>query len=241
MGACRPDKVNFYEFHEQYLKGKKASKSRAKGILGTKFQKFIYDEFNIPEKKIPHCSLWDIPVEFNVFSDMPVNIKSGGFGNAIYFADLNRQYNIDEDFELVIGPWEMYFGKPRISNIFHVIVDKNVWRKEVWGYDFPYEEIIELKEYIEALSPQLNGAEKDEEREFCNAVNADIMTRVSGAVNSHVKIGTASTNPYYCQRRLQCGIALDDLNRILNINLRERADKHVLWGKEIILSKIDLN
>ncbi len=85
---------------------------------GFVFQQWVMDTFFPANKEDAngaesYTAKWDVPKECNnsskipaEFRHIPVSIKSVKYGTPVYFGDALRQYDISENFLLIVGFWK---------------------------------------------------------------------------------------------------------------------------------------
>ena len=81
-------------------------------LHGFDFENWIKKTF-FADFTVSYSSKWDVPAEFNrlenvpeAFQHLPVSIKTCKNRCPIGFGDALRQFNVDEDFLLIVGFWE---------------------------------------------------------------------------------------------------------------------------------------
>lgn len=95
-------------------------------------KKTFFDEFSVP---FPYSNKWDIPTEFNTlqivpkeFRNLPVSVKTCKNLSPIGFGDALRQFEIDEDFLLIVGFWEQSDGNKNFVAVEAVKVTVEDWK-----------------------------------------------------------------------------------------------------------------
>lgn len=161
---------------------------------------------------------WDIPAAVNrTHGGVPVNPKAAKYGTAVDLGDALRQFDIAEQFILVIGYWRQEGGQKRFVNIVAPTITPEQWSR-LWG-SITRTDLAQLDALIKDRS--LTPAEA---RRAAQALKRTAPFRDSIIV-LNPKIDSRG------QRRLQCSLRFADVFK----HLAPAADPAVqanpeLWG-----------
>ena len=97
------------------------------------FEKWIRDTFFDGYVLANYTQLWDIPKEVNKrYGNVPVQIKMAKYGTSVDLGDALRQFQINEEFLLIVGYWKQEGARKRIVNIVAASVNPALW-KSLWA------------------------------------------------------------------------------------------------------------
>lgn len=103
-------------------------------LHGFDFENWIKKTF-FADFAVSYSHKWDVPAEFNIldivpkeFRHLPVSIKTCKNRCPINFGDALRQFNVDEDFLLIVGFWEQNGVNKNFVSVEAVKITAQIWR-----------------------------------------------------------------------------------------------------------------
>lgn len=165
---------------------------------GYVFEKWVRDTFFDGYVLENYTQLWDVPKDKNKnYGGIPVQIKMTKYGTAVDLGDALRQFQIDENFLLIIGYWKQEGDKKRIVNLVPIVVESKLWRR-LW-------QPIEWQDL-----KTLDAVIKDRTRDYKD-VRADAKKHKRRAPFSQAQMVLNPKIDSKTQRRLQCSLRFDDV------------------------------
>lgn len=190
-------------------------------IHGFKFEDWLKKTFF----DIYYTSEWDIPEKLNPNpAGGPISIKTAKWRCSVYFGDALRQFQINQQFTLIVGFWKSEANKKKIVKILEAVVSLKKW-KEIWK-PLTIETLMELDNLIKDRSVSPEAARKH------------IQERLSNLRNSKPTIITL--NPKIdskTQRRLQCSLSFPNFFKYLAGIAPDAVEEDtvfLLWGEKLI-------
>ncbi len=181
---------------------------------------------------LTYTAKWDIPPAINPITGKGVSIKTAKWKNSIGMGDALTQFEINEDFELLVAFYEDGKRK-KIVNLNLVEIKVEQW-KQMWG-NLSEENLIHLNNLIKDKSKRnLKGLELDTFRKSIQKDKKTLLREYNGCISLNPKIDSKN------QRRLQCSIPFKTFFKKFKLKKRKMV-KYVLWGKEICLSTVRLD
>jgi len=170
---------------------------------------------------IYYTSEWDIPKELNPNKrGGPISIKTAKWKSSIYFGDALRQFDINEDWTLIVGFWKNQGKKKKIVKITESLITKENWRG-YWG-SITRAEIARLDTLIKNRRKSYNVIRK--EAQACKSM----LKQKSNLITLNPKIDSKA------QRRLQCSIPFTKFfEHIIQEPEPEEDGEFFLWGQKI--------
>jgi len=205
----------------------KRTERQAHGFI---FQDWVVGKF----LDMAYTADWDIPKKINHITNKNVSIKtslwkSGGVG----LGDILNQFNINDDFQMLVAFYEIIKDRKKVVNIQLVTISKDKWR-EMWG-NLKEEDLYKFIGLVKSShGKNLSGQELDDFRENIQKEKKEIFKDYDGKFSIHPKIDSKK------QRRVQCSLPFNTFFREFNIE-NEKMETYNFWGKEIKLSSIKLD
>lgn len=156
------------------------------------FENWVKDTF-FDSYRGGYSDKWDIPAKFNKkFGNLNVSIKTAKYGSTIGLGDALRQFDINDDFLIIVGFWKQNGKYKKIVNVSSVVVNSKVWRK-LWQ-PVNFTELIKLDRLIKNTSLHYTVVRKM--AQDLKKINPYSLCKIT--LNPKIDSKT--------QRRLQCGI-----------------------------------
>ena len=204
----------------------KQTERQAHGFI---FQNWVIGKF----LNMAYTTKWDIPAKVNSLTHKSISIKIAKWKSSVYLGDALRQFNIDEDFEMLIAFYVNNRDKKKIINMQLINISLNKW-KELWG-NMSREKLIELNNLIKSSKGRgLIGKELDEFRKLIQDNKKELLKNYNGKITLHPKIDSKT------QRRLQCTISFNTLFREFPLN-KKIMKTYNFWGEIVQLSEIKID
>ena len=164
---------------------------------GLLFEQWLRDTFFGGYKPQNYTQKWDIPASANLdHGRMPVNPKATKHGTPIGLGDALRQFEINEDFLLIVGFWEQVTpAEKRWTNVQAVTVAPEVWKK-LW-FPVTQADLDKLNAVIKDKSLSLEAARKRAQEIKSQPPFSSAVIQVNPKIDAS-------------QRRLQCSLRFDD-------------------------------
>lgn len=189
-------------------------------IHGFKFEDWLKKTFF----DIYYTSEWDIPEKLNPNPlGGPISIKTAKWRGSIYFGDALRQFQINQQFTLIVGFWKSKANKKRIVKIIETVISLEKW-KELWK-PLTIETLKELDSIIKdrSISPELA-------RKRIQGKLSELRNEKPTIITLNPKIDSKT------QRRLQCSLSFTNfLKHLAQIepDCFEEDTTFSLWGEKL--------
>ncbi|MBN2839079.1 MAG: hypothetical protein JXM74_10035 [Fusobacteriaceae bacterium] len=204
----------------------KRGERQAHGFI---FQDWIVGRF----LDMAYTAEWDIPKKINNFSHKNISIKTAKWKSNVGLGDALNQFNINEDFEMLVAFYKEENDKKIIVNMQLIEISKDKWR-ELWG-NMTEEKIKRLVSLIKHDNGRgLSGQELEDFRAEVQELKRELTEDYTGSFSLHPKIDSK------IQRRLQCSISFEKLFHEFQLD-KKIMKTYKLWGDELRLNKINLN
>jgi len=195
------------------------------------FQGWVFRKF----LDVAYSGDWDIPAKINPLTHKSVSIKTaqwkkGGVG----LGDILNQFDINEDFEMLVAFYVNNGKKKKIVNMQLINVSKDKWR-EMWG-NMKREDLEKFDNLVRSAEGRnLKGKKLNDFRANVQKVKKQLFKDYNGKFSINPKIDSDN------QRRVQCGITFTDIFKEFGLEDKKQEMKiYTLWGEEIKLSSIAL-
>jgi hypothetical protein len=160
---------------------------------GFTFEKWVRQTFFNNFEATSYTGKWDVDKEFNANNGgLPVSIKAASYGSPVGLGDALRQFQIDEDFLLIVGFWRQEENKKRIVNIVAAPITVSLW-KSLW-HPIALADLKNLDDVIKDRSLTYQQARAEAQR----IKSQPPFTQAHIVVNPKIDSRT--------QRRLQCSL-----------------------------------
>ncbi len=160
---------------------------------------------------------WDIPGSANLqHPGVPISVKFIEWKNSIYLGDAERQFAIDQPFEMVVGFYQQSEGEKKIVAIHHLHFTPEQWRR-MWGSI--------TAEELNAFSERIKQGSIQEAQDYARPHAARLREK-SGIFSINPKINKD-------QRRIQCSIPFTVFYREVVKTEPEVQPEIILWGREL--------
>ena len=205
----------------------KRTERQAHGFI---FQDWIVGKF----LDMFYTAKWDIPAEINKITHKSVSIKtskwkSGGIG----LGDVLSQFDINEDFQLLVAFYEQIGDKKKVVNMQLVTISREKWR-EMWG-NMKREDLEKFNSFVKSSEGRnISGQDLDNFRIQVQKMKGEMFKDYNGKFSIHPKIDSKK------QRRVQCSISFNAFFKEFDIKC-EKMETYNLWTKEIKLNSIKLD
>lgn len=188
---------------------------------GFKFEDWLKKTFF----DIYYTSEWDIPEQLNPNpKGGPISIKTAKWRGSVYFGDALRQFQIQQQFTLIVGFWKSEANKKKIVKIVEAVISPDKW-KEIWK-PLTAETIRELDSLIKDRSISPEAARKRIQEKL-----SELRNKKPTIITLNPKIDSKT------QRRLQCSLSFTNFFKYLvgiDIDGVEEDAVFLLWGEELI-------
>ncbi len=178
---------------------------------GYLFEEWVRATFFDNYQSASYTQEWDVAKEANKrYGGVPVSIKFTKYGTSVDLGDALRQFQIDEDFLLIIGYWKQEGSRKRIVNIVAATVTPALW-KSLWS-PLTRDDLLKLDAVVKDRTLPYRQAQAEAKRiKSAPAFKQAIMT-VNPKIDSKR------------QRRLQCSLRFGTVFE----RLAPKADPHPL-------------
>lgn len=179
---------------------------------------------------------WDIPSKINPITKKPVSIKTAQWETGgVSFGDALNQFNVNEDFEIVVAFYEIRGNKKKVVNMQLVPITKEKWR-EMWG-NMTIKKLEEFDNLVRCEDGRsLEGQKLNDFRDDVQKKKEIMLEGYTGKFSIHPKIDSKN------QRRVQCSIPFNTFFKEFGLeDKKKKFTTYTLWGKEIKLSSIKLD
>ena len=189
---------------------------------GFTFEEWVRQQFFGGHHPLSYTGHWDVPADRNVaFGKIPVSIKTAKFGSPVGFGDALRQFDIRDDFLLIVGYWRQDGAHKRFVNIIAPTITARLWRS-LWSP-------ISLHDLRE-----LDTAIKDRNIDYREArLRAQTIKTASPFTEAAITLNPKIDSKV--QRRLQCSIGFALMfNRVVPDSAPRQFDDPELFGVRAI-------
>lgn len=155
-------------------------------------RKTFFDGYEAPS----YTQKWDVSKEANKkYGGVPVSIKTAKYGTAVDLGDALRQFQIKEEFLLIIGYWKQQGERKRIVNIVATTVPAKLWQS-LWS-PITLDDLLKLDAAVKNRAVGYRQART----EARHLKSVPPFTGALMTVNPKIDSKT--------QRRLQCSLRFD--------------------------------
>ncbi len=169
---------------------------------------------------------WDVPAMFNTRSivpkelrALPVSVKTVKQGSPIAFGDAIRQFNINEEFVLIVGFWKQSGSAKNFVAVEATKISIETWRK-LWN-PLSLENLLELDALI-----------KDYQMHYKTVREQAKAMKSSSPFNSAMMVLNPKVDSKN-QRRLQCSLPFRTFWREIAEKEPSETKKPTLFGKSV--------
>ncbi len=193
------------------------------------FQNWVLRKF----LDLAYSGEWDIPAKINHLTHKPVSIKTAKWKCGVCLGDATIQFNINQDFEMLLAFYENSGSRKRVVNLKLISLTKEKWR-ELWG-NMAREDLEKFNNFVRNKSCRnLSGDELTKFRQDVQKIKKELFVNYDGKITINPKIDSKG------QRRVQCTLPFEVL--INELGLKEREENSCeLWGETIKLGEIKLD
>ena len=161
---------------------------------GFSFEEWVRNQFFDGYQATSYTGHWDVPAEANLrLGGLPVSIKTAKYGSPIGLGDALRQFNVREDFLLIVGYWKQEGPNKRFVNTVAATIRSNLWRS-IWS-PITQDDLQRLDGTIKDRSIGYREARIRAQKIKSASPFADVAITLNPKIDSKV------------QRRLQCSIS----------------------------------
>lgn len=179
-----------------------------------------------------YTAKWDIPSEINKHTHKSVSIKTAQWKSSIGLGDVLTQFDINEDFELLVAFYEKIGDKKKVVNMQVVTILKEKWG-ELWG-NMRREDLEKFDKMVRSSEGRhLTGEALDNFRAKVQQVKREIFKDYNGKFSINPKIDSKN------QRRVQCGFPFNYFFDEFGLT-PEKNKSYTLWGQEIKFKDVRL-
>ncbi len=160
---------------------------------GYVFERWVQDTFFDGYRLENYTQEWDVAKEANKkYGGLPVSIKFTKYGSPVGLGDALRQFQIDEDFLLIIGYWKQEGERKRVVNMVAAVVTPKLYQS-LWQPITP-DDLKTLDAAVKNRTVDVKQARLDAKK----LKSALPFTKAVMTVNPKIDSKT--------QRRLQCSL-----------------------------------
>jgi len=193
------------------------------------FQGWVFRKF----LKLAYSGEWDIPAKINPLTHKSVSIKTAQWKSGIGLGDILIQYDINEDFEMLVAFYEKKGNKKKVVSMHLVEISIDKWR-QLWG-NIRKEDLIKFDTLVRSEAGRnLKGKKLDDFRANIQKTKNELFKDYNGKFSINPKIDSDN------QRRVQCGLGFKDFFETFNLKC-DKISEYDLWGEKIKLSSICLD
>jgi hypothetical protein len=192
------------------------------------FQNWVMRKF----LDIAYSGEWDIPSRINPITGKSVSIKTANWKSGIGLGDIINQFNIDEDFELLVAFYEDYGKKKKVVYMQLVEIKKEKW-KQMWG-NAKRDDVVKFDALVKSKEGRnLANGLLDTFRDKVQKYKEEVFKDYDGEFSINPKIDSKK------QRRVQCSLGFNIFFKTFDLKC-EKMKTYNLWGEQIRLIDIKL-